>query len=275
MAQTRKPIEFPCDLPSWVPITTIVLLHIGALAAPFFPSQIGFAALLVLYILSGLGIVVGYHRLLAHRSFRTRRWMERVLATFGALAQEGGPGNWVALHRLHHAHSDSPFDPHDASRGFFHSHVGWITKQLPHEFLRIRYTTISRDLLEDPYLRWLNSFHYVPNIAIALVLLMIGGLPAFLWGICLRIVLVHHATWLVNSAAHLWGTKPYSNAAGFNNRWVALLTMGEGWHNNHHAYPRSARCGLDNSQVDFAWWFIALLEKLTLADRIHLIGSVR
>jgi len=115
----------------------------------------------------------------------------------------------------------------------------------------------------------LSDYELVPSIVVGLLLLAIGGVSALLWGLCLRVVFVYHVTWLVNSAAHMIGNKPFPEATGRNNFLVALITLGEGWHNNHHAFPRSARCGLQPGQLDVGWWLIATLEKLGLADKVH------
>lgn len=268
-AANTQTIKFSDEPLSPVMLITIGLMHVGAVAALFFPSTIGVASFLVLYVISAFGIVVGYHRLLSHRSFRPRKWVEYVLATCGALALQGGPGTWVAVHRLHHAHSDTDGDPHNARRGFLHAHVRWIFKKLPAQFYVQRYDVLARDIARDPYLRFLSEYELVPSVIIGLLLLAIGGWSAVLWGLCLRVVVVYHVTWLVNSAAHMIGNKPFPEATGRNNLLVALVTMGEGWHNNHHAFPRSARCGLQPWQPDFGWWLIAALEKLGLVDKVH------
>lgn len=250
-------------------IITIGLMHVGAVAALFFPSTIGIISFLVLYLITGFGIVVGYHRLLSHRSFQPKKWVEYVLATCGSLALQGGPGTWVAVHRLHHAHSDSDADPHNAQRGFSFCHFRWVLNELPEAFYQQRYEVLARDIARDRYLRFLSDHQLTPTIIVSLLLLAIGGWSALLWGLCFRVVFVYHVTWLVNSAAHMVGNKPFPDATGRNNLFVALVTMGEGWHNNHHAYPRSARCGLQPRQPDFGWWLISGLNRLGLVDKVH------
>lgn len=276
----NEPIDFSNEPLSLGPTILIGLMHVGAVAALFFPSTVGVVSFLVLYPISALGIVVGYHRLLSHRSFKPKKWVEYVLATCGALALQGGPGTWVAVHRLHHAHSDSDADPHNAQRGVSFCHYRWILNALPDAFYEQRYSVLARDIDRDPYLRFLSKYELVPSVVVGLLLLAIGGVSALLWGLCLRVVFVYHVTWLVNSAAHMIGNKPFPEATGRNNLIVALLTMGEGWHNNHHAYPRSARCGLQPRQPDVGWWFISGLEKLGLVEKVHdardyLVGGLR
>ncbi len=178
------PISFQDRSVAPLPLIVVVVMHAGAFAALFHPSPGGVVALIVLYVISGLGITVGYHRMLSHRSFHAGRWTARALGTAGALALQGGPGNWVAMHRLHHAHPDTDFDPHNAARGFFHSHVRWIVNELPESFLQIRYTRIAKDVVRDPYFRWLGDNHYLLNVAVGVLLagrtfrVPVGNLPA-------------------------------------------------------------------------------------------------
>lgn len=242
-----------------------IAVHAGALAALAFFSWTNLAVMFVLYVMTGLGITVGYHRLLAHRSFRVPRWLERTLATFGAIALQGSPTTWVSDHRQHHFHSDHNDDPHDINRGLFFAHMGWIFFLRPRDDEHERKLRHARDLVNDPYYRWLDRFHYVPGFAVAVLLYLAGGLPLFLWGFCARLVLLYHSTWLVNSAAHKWGYRNFGDAKGSNNWLVALLAFGEGWHNNHHAFPGSARHGLRPWEIDVSWWLIAALQRLRVA----------
>ena len=170
----------------------------------------------------------------------------------------------------HHFHSDSEGDPHDIERGFFFAHMGWIFYLFPADYDQRRILHHTRDLARDRYLRLLDRYHYVPGFAVGGLLLAAGGLPLFLWGFCARLVLLYHSTWLVNSAAHKWGYRNFPAAAGTNNWLVALLAFGEGWHNNHHAWPSSARQGLRRRELDISWGVIKLLRKLRLAsDVLH------
>lgn len=240
-------------------------VHLGALASLAFFTWTNLAVMFVLYVVTGLGITVGYHRLLAHHSFRAPRWIEYTLATLGVAALQGSPATWVSDHRQHHFHSDDDADPHDINRGLFFAHMGWIFYVRPPEEEHRRKLRYAGDLMKDPYYRWLDRFHFVPGFALGAALYAIGDLPLFLWGFCARVTLLYHSTWLVNSAAHTWGYRRFADAKGSNNWLVALLAFGEGWHNNHHAWPSSARHGLRAWEIDVSWWLIAALRRLHLA----------
>lgn len=242
-----------------------IAVHAGALVAPAYFSWSGLAVMLGLYAATGLGITVGYHRLLAHHSFRAPPWIEYGLVTLGAMALQGSPTTWVSDHRLHHFHADDEHDPHDINRGLFFAHMGWIFYLRDEASERRLKERKARDLLRDPYYRWLDRHGYAPGLAVGLALILLGGLPLFLWGFCARLVLLYHSTWLVNSAAHTWGYRRFATAKGSNNWLVALLAFGEGWHNNHHAWPGSARHGLGPWELDVSWWLINALRRLGLA----------
>jgi stearoyl-CoA desaturase (delta-9 desaturase) len=254
----------PAQYFSLLHVSFFLIVHLGALVSFAYFSWTNLAVMFVLYVVTGLGITVGYHRLLAHRSFRTPLWLERTIATVGAIAMQGGPAMWVADHRQHHFHSDDEGDPHDIHRGFLFAHMGWLCHSYPEEYDRQRFARYARDILSDPYYRWLDRYHAVPGLAVGAILYLLGGLPLFLWGFCTRVVLLYHSTWLVNSAAHCWGYRRFQEAPGTNNWVVALLAFGEGWHNNHHAWPGSARHGLRPREVDVSWLVISALRKLGL-----------
>jgi len=245
-----------------------VSMHVGAVVSLAYFSWTNLAVMFLLYILTGFGITVGYHRLLAHRSFHTPCWLERTLATLGTMALQGSPATWVSDHRQHHFHSDDELDPHDINRGLFFAHMGWIFYLRADEAERRRKQRHARDLMGDPYYCWLDRYHYLPGFALGALLLVAGGLPLFLWGFCTRLTLLYHSTWLVNSAAHVWGYRRFVDAKGANNWLVALLAFGEGWHNNHHAWPSSARHGLRPWEIDVSWWLIAALRSLRLAREV-------
>ncbi|HSS65317.1 MAG TPA: acyl-CoA desaturase [Gammaproteobacteria bacterium] len=249
----------------------MLLVHAGAVAAFAWFSWGALFTGLVLYVVTGLGITVGYHRLLAHRAFRARTFVIRVLATMGSLALQGGPLRWVADHRQHHFHSDSDGDPHDIARGLFFAHVGWVFFVFPRDYDERRIRQQTKDLCRDPYLVWLEKHDFVPGFILGGVLLLAGGLAYFLWGFCARLVLLYHSTWLVNSACHSWGYRSFSSAPGTNNWLVALLAFGEGWHNNHHAWPASARQGLKPWELDVSWMLITALKKLRLVWDVTLV----
>ena len=254
----------PADEFSPLLASYFIAVHVGALASLAFFSWLSLAVMFALYVATGFGITVGYHRLLAHRSFRAPRWLERALATLGVLALQGSPATWVSDHRQHHFHSDDDCDPHDISRGLFFAHMGWIFYLRPEAAETRRKQRYARDVLRDPYYRWLDRYHYLPGFVLGGLLYLAGGLELFLWGFCTRLTLLYHSTWLVNSAAHAWGYRNFSDAKGANNWLVALLAFGEGWHNNHHAWPGSARHGLRPWEIDVSWWLIASLRGLRL-----------
>jgi sn-1 stearoyl-lipid 9-desaturase len=256
---------------NWVTAIFMGLFHIGAFAALFFFSWKAFIVAVVLWwVATSLGIGMCYHRLLTHRGYRVPRWLEYTLTVFATLALEGGPIFWVATHRIHHKYSDKEGDPHSPVDGTWWSHMGWILtgKSMHHDT-----TTLSRyvpDLAQDKFHVWITKYHYVPMVALGLILLAVSGWPLVLWGIFLRTVVGLHATWLVNSATHSWGTRRFKTRdLSTNSWWVALVTWGEGWHNNHHAHPVSARHGLAWYEIDFNWYAIWMLEKLGIAKKVY------
>ncbi|MBZ5584748.1 MAG: fatty acid desaturase [Acidobacteriia bacterium] len=258
---------------NWPTTLVLLLLHAGAIAALFVFNWRVFAAAVALYwIITGLGISTGYHRLHTHRSYAAPLWLEHLLAVLGALTLEGGPIFWVATHRIHHQKSDQPGDPHSPRDGGWWAHVGWI---LFGEANHNRTWTMAKyapDLAKDPFYVWLNNYHWAPNVVLAALLLALGGLPLFLWAGCLRIVAGLHATWLVNSATHMWGSRRFTTRDDSrNNWWVALLTFGEGWHNNHHAHPTSARHGLAWYEFDPSWLLIRVWKALGVVKKVQVV----
>jgi sn-1 stearoyl-lipid 9-desaturase len=256
---------------NWVTSSFMLLLHIGALAALFFFSWKPFLLAIFLYWVGGsLGIGMGYHRLLTHRGYKTPKWVEYFLTTCAVLALEGGPIFWVATHRIHHQYSDKEGDPHSPRDGKWWAHVGWILvgKSMHHDTKTLaRYVP---DLAKDKFHVWITKYHYVPMILLGVALLAIGGLPYLLWGICFRTVVGLHSTWLVNSATHLCGSRRFlTRDDSTNSWWVALFSFGEGWHNNHHAHPVSARHGLTWYEIDLNWYGIWVLSKVGLARDIY------
>jgi sn-1 stearoyl-lipid 9-desaturase len=259
--------------PRWPTGIALLAIHFGAILAffPVFFSWSGLAAAAVLVYLTGpMGITLCYHRTLTHRSLRMRRPLECATAIFGTLAFQGSPIDWVATHRIHHAHSDRRGDPHSIRRGFSWAHVLWLfrtNRDLPNEELVRRYTP---DLWEDPFYRWLRRIHIPMQIALAALLFVFGGWSWVVWGVFARLVFTYHATWLVNSAAHFTGYRTYRTGdRSVNSWWVALLSWGEGWHNNHHAFPFSARHGMKWFEVDMTWWTIKVMRAMNLVDKVR------
>jgi fatty-acid desaturase len=256
---------------NWITTVVLVLLHIGAVAALFMANWRAVAVGFALYwVCTGWGISLGYHRLHTHRSYKVPLWLEYFFAVCGTLTLEGGPIFWVATHRIHHQKSDQPGDPHSPRDGAWWAHIGWILLgESKHNNTR-QNAKYAPDLARHRFYIWLNNYHWVPLTVLGLALLALGGLPMMLWGICLRIVVGLHATWLVNSATHMWGGRRFATRDDSrNNWWVALITFGEGWHNNHHAHPTSARHGLAWYEFDSSWLTLKLLRAAGIARSVQ------
>ena len=255
---------------NWITIIFLAVFHAGALAAPFFFEWKSLAVMVLLYwITIGWGIGMGYHRLHTHRSYVVPKWIEYLFALCGTMTLEGGPIFWVATHRIHHQKSDQDGDPHTPRDGKWWSHIGWIifgeSKHNKTDELA-RYTP---DLAKDPFYRWLNTWHFLPVAVSSILIGLLGGWSMFLWAVCMRIVLGLHSTWLVNSATHLWGPRRFDiRDDSRNSWWVAILTFGEGWHNNHHAHPNSARHGLAWYEMDMTWMQIRFLQLIGVASKV-------
>ena len=253
--------------------TTIIfgLFHIGAVAALFMFSWKALAVAVFLYwMCTGLGISMGYHRLHTHRSYKVPLGLEYFFAVCGALTLEGGPIFWVGTHRLHHQKSDQPGDPHSPRDGGFWAHMGWILfGEVNHNNTKVM-AKYAPDLAKDRFYVWLNNYHWIPIVLLGLLLLAVGGLPWMLWGVCLRVVVGLHATWLINSATHMWGSRRFATRDDSRNNWlIALFTFGEGWHNNHHAHPTSARHGLTWYEFDVSWITLKMLRFLHIAKSVR------
>jgi fatty-acid desaturase len=259
---------------NWTTSIFMVIFHIGALAALFMFSWKALAITIFLWWVSGsLGIGMGHHRLLTHRGYKTPKAVEYFLTICGTLTLEGGPIDWVVTHRIHHAHTDTAGDPHTPRDGRWWAHMGWILRGTAQQHAPEVMARYAPDLLKDRFHVWLNRFYWIPLIVLGVALLAFGGWGVLMWGIFLRVVFGLHATWLVNSATHLWGTRRFATTDDSTNSWwVALLTFGEGWHNNHHAHPRAARHGLTWYEIDVNWYGIRALQLLGLAKDIKLIS---
>ena len=248
----------------------LVTSHAAAIAALFFWSWSALVCAILLYWIAGsLGIGMGYHRLLTHRGYHVPKIVEYFLVTCGTLALEGGPIQWVTTHRIHHAHTDKHGDPHTPRDGGWWAHIGWILRGTAQDHSQATLERYAPDLVKNRYYVWLTKSYYVPQLVLAIALLAFGGWGMMLWGVFLRVTVGLHATWLVNSATHLWGRRRFVTSEDSRNSWwVALLTFGEGWHNNHHAYPTSAQHGLRWYEIDVNWWGIRVLQLLRLARGI-------
>jgi stearoyl-CoA desaturase (Delta-9 desaturase) len=246
----------------------------------------------VMYVVAGFGVTVGFHRLLTHRSFQTYKPLEYAFAAAGSMAVQGPVIDWVADHRKHHAHADEEGDPHSphvdfedgwrgALRGLFHAHMGWLFVSQG-QARRRRY---APDLLEDRGMRILSrSFPGLVVLGLAIPFLiglaldgaLAGALSALLWGGLVRIFLQHHITWSINSVCHFFGRRRFDiEDQSTNVFWLALLSFGESWHHNHHAFPRSARHGLRWWEIDISALLIGALERLGLAWNVTRIPLER
>ena len=247
----------------------LLFIHAGALAAlwpGFFSwSAVAVAAILT-YVTGSIGIALSFHRTLTHRGLRLWKPLEYAASLCGCLALQGSPIDWVATHRAHHAHTDRPGDPHDATVGLRWSHYLWMV--MPNRSMvtgdeRLHY---AADLYADPVYRFMGRYQIAFTLLLAGALYALGGASWVVWGIFVRLVVVYQFTWLVNSAAHTTGYRSFRTADRSTNCWwVALLGWGEGWHNNHHAFPFSARLGLRWYELDVTWMTVRMLELLRLA----------
>ena len=228
--------------PSVVPF---ILFHIATIGV-FFTGFTTEAVIMcvVLYVVRVFGITAGYHRLLSHRSYKAGRITQFIIVLFGTMAMQRGPLWWAAKHREHHRDSDHPTDAHSPRHyGFWGAHVGWIFRSRRHADL-----SLIQDFAQYPELRWLDKHKYLPGIALGVACFLIGGWSGLFVGFVLSTMLVYHATFMINSLAHVFGSQRYLTGDDSRNNWLlAILALGEGWHNNHHYYPGSARNG-------FFWW---------------------
>jgi stearoyl-CoA desaturase (delta-9 desaturase) len=262
-------------LPFAAVITAVVLLWNRLVG----PSDL--VILLVFYLLTGIGITVGFHRLFTHRAFQTYRPIQYAFAVLGTMALQGSVITWVADHRKHHAHTDEEGDPHSphlagdgvkgAIKGLYYAHMGWLFQEVG-EADKQKY---APDLVEDPamaqinrfYLAWIATSMALPGLAGYLITgTFFGAFTGFLWGGLVRIFLLHHVTWSINSVCHFFGRRRFeTDDYSTNVYWLSLLSFGESWHHNHHAFPRSAFHGLRGWELDPGGWIIRALERTGLA----------
>lgn len=259
----------------------IGFVHVGALAAPFYFSWSGVIVFLVLGWLTGaVGVTLGYHRLLTHRSFKTPKWFEYLITSIACAAWQGDPVQWVGTHRLHHKHSDEEDDPHTPNHGFAWSHVFWCLIKTPEGKTRFTPAEAARDLARDPGTRLISRLYLVPQFVVALLCLLGGwwfakmgyetsAMSWFIWGVCVRTTVVYHVTWFINSAAHTWGYRNYDTKDRSTNVWwLGLIGWGEGWHNNHHGDQRAAAHGRRWFELDLTYMMIKGLSWVGLAREI-------
>jgi len=272
----------------WYYVTGVAGIHVLALLAlfPWFFSWTGLlVALIGMFVFGTLGTCVGFHRLLTHRSFACPRWLERVLVLLGTCCMMESPPYWVAVHRMHHQHADDDHDPHSPLRSFFWSHFGWYLIHTDREHRKLLIDRYARDVMRDPLYAFLERKHnWVGLVVLSWLLFFAAGWGASLalgstnaealqfgasvlvWGVFVRSVEVFQVTMCVNSVTHLWGYRNYETPDNSkNNVWIGLITTGEGWHNNHHADPRSAQHGHGRGELDVAWHSIKLLKRMGLA----------
>lgn len=270
---------------------SFAMVHALALLAlsPWFFSWSGVALAVAGYFLIGaVGINIAYHRLLTHRGFECPKWFERTLALIGVMNLQDGPARWVAIHRMHHQYSDAERDPHSPLVDFFWGHMGWLIWQNKYFGSSDFYDRYARDLLRDRFYMqiernfmwfWIYVIHAAVFYAAGVVTgaWWTGswdggvrlGLSWLVWGVFVRTVAVWHVTWAVNSVTHVWGYTNYETRDESRNNWlIALLTSGEGWHNNHHAHPRCASHGHRWWELDFSYWTIRLFEAVGLAKQV-------
>ena len=259
---------------SWWAVGWLTMAHLACFAAPWTFTWSGLAALVLLHWFAGsLGICLGYHRLLTHSGMKTYPWVRYLFASIGSFAGEGSPLDWVADHRKHHAHSDQEGDPHSPHEGGWWSHIFWLAFHTHGGDRRSYLQRWAPDLYKDRGMRVVDKMFLPLHVAVSLTLLGGGylfggwqlGLSLLVWGMFVRLVAVLHATWLVNSASHIWGYRNYETTDDSRNNWfVAIIAYGEGWHNNHHAYPRMAKHGHRWWEFDITWMAIRVLKKLGL-----------
>ena len=272
-------------------VVALIVIHALAILAflPYAFTWWGVASLLIgNFIFGSLGINLAYHRMLTHRAVEMPKWLERLLILCGVCSLEGSPLWWVLNHRIHHQKSDDEGDPHSPQKSFFWGHMQWIYTADPDRNRLSTYEKYVPDLIADPFLRWLHRgqrwvlIYIAHALAIGAIGLGVGflvadtteeaiqiGAKVLLWGVVVRTVYVWHITWFVNSASHRWGYRNYATPdKSTNNWWVALLTNGEGWHNNHHAAPRTCSQGHRWWEVDLTYTFVRALQVVGLARNV-------
>ncbi len=261
-AAWQRPPRFS-RVPNWVKLAPFLGLHLACLSVLFFEvTPIALILLAATYLVRMFGITGVYHRYFSHRSYKTSRPMQFLLACLGCSAMQKGPLWWAGHHRQHHRHSDGADDPHSPHRtSFWWSHVGWVMGE---QHVEIRWSEV-RDWARYPELRWLDRNHWVPGVVLAVLCWLIGGWAGLAWGFLVSTVLCYHATFAINSLSHLVGRRRYdTDDESRNNFLLALVTLGEGWHNNHHHYQSSANQGFFWWEIDISFLILRLLSLVGL-----------
>lgn len=245
------------------------LVHLAAFGVFFVPFNWNLVGLCIAtFYIRMFAITAGYHRYFSHRAYKVNRVSQFLLACLGSSCLQKGVLWWAANHRLHHLYSDRSEDLHSPlQRGFWWSHVGWILSN-DHEETRVDQIP---DLVKFPELRWINKHHLFPGVALGLGLFLVGGWGAFFWGFVLSTVVLWHATFTINSLAHVYGSQRYDTRdTSRNNFWLAVLTLGEGWHNNHHCYMSSANQGFFWWEIDGSFYVLKILSWLGVVTDLKL-----
>lgn len=274
----NEAVSYPADRDAidWPQLVPFIALHLSCLFVLMVGvSWTAIGVMLATYVIRMFGITAGYHRYFSHRTFKTGRVMQFVLALLGACSAQRGPLWWAAHHRQHHRHSDTEHDSHSpVTKSLAVSHSAWF---LNRRNFHTRYEHI-RDFAKYPELRLLDRYDVVPPVAFLFLMYFVGvaiaaiwpetgtsGLQIVVWGGVISTVLLYHCTFMINSIAHLRGTQPYDTGdESRNNWWLAILTLGEGWHNNHHFYPNSARQGFHWWQIDISYYILRALQAVGL-----------
>ena len=252
-------------------LAIVAMFHLASIPAFFTFTWTNLVVLLTLnWIVGGLGVGLGWHRLLTHRSFAVPRWLEYALTVLGTLSVQDSPIKWVTTHRIHHRFTETENDPHSTRSGFLWAQIGWILSGVAQDHDRATLKKYVPDLMKDRGHLLISRCYWLPLMASGVILFAVGGWQLTVWGIFARVVVGWHTTWFVNSLAHMFGRRPHSTDDASTNNWfVAVLTFGEGWHNNHHAFPGSARHGTEWYQFDLNWITICFFERLGWATGIR------
>ncbi|PQM33009.1 palmitoyl-monogalactosyldiacylglycerol delta-7 desaturase chloroplastic-like [Prunus yedoensis var. nudiflora] len=257
-------------------LAVILALHSLCAFAPFHFNWPAFWVAVTLYVVTGLGVTLCYHRSLTHRGLRIPKWLEYLFAYCGVLSLQGSPIEWVSNHRYHHQFTDTEKDPHSPIQSLWHSHIGWIFDTHRRRCEHLGGLKNVEELKKQPFYRFLFRTNFLHSFALGGLLYAVGGFPFLVWAVGVRTVLLFHATLIINSVGHMWGKKPWNTGdMSTNNWWLAIIMFGEGWHNNHHAFEYSARHGLEWWQIDFTWYTIRFLQAIGLATDVKVPTEIQ